>query len=275
VKIRFAAMLLLCCLLLFGCSFGPAASDGDTLMVHIPKIGAADSFLITCGGESLLIDLGEEDDGAEILRLIKAEKIQQLDALIVTHFDKDHIGSAEEVLRAVPVARALEAGYEKDNKRYKAYRDALQNNSVPVIQVTEEVSFALGTAEVTVYPALSTYETDNDNSLAVVIEHGRMRLLFAGDAEDARMEELMGQLPKGPYDFVKIPHHGRYHENSGDFLAFCEPDFAVSTCSEKNPSEEALLSLLEQRKTKVFETRNGDVIVASAGNTLTVSQWHD
>ena len=52
-------------------------------------------------------------------------------------------------------------------------------------------------------------DEENDFSLVVRLTHGDVRFLFAGDAENARLAELLdeGDLAS---DVLKVPHHGRY-----------------------------------------------------------------
>ena len=50
-----------------------------------------------------MIDCAEKDDGKDIAEFLEKKGITNLDYLIITHFDKDHIGGAAKVLHSVYV----------------------------------------------------------------------------------------------------------------------------------------------------------------------------
>ena len=67
----------------------PAAS---TLNLWCFQAGKADAFLLWNESGTVLIDTGESGFGKEILKKLQELGIQRLDYLIITHFDKDHVG---------------------------------------------------------------------------------------------------------------------------------------------------------------------------------------
>ncbi len=268
--------LLLCVTLCGGlcaCA-GTSPAPFSPLVVRAPKIGAADCFILTCDGETMVIDLGEEDDGAEILENLGAEGIHQIQTLVITHFDKDHIGSAQTVLSQMPVTQVLQPGYEKTGKRYQAYLDALAAQGITPQVVTQQQAVTLGDATVTIYPPLAQHDNDNDNSLCILVEHGAVRMLFTGDAMAARTQELIGkQISQGPYQLLKIPHHGRYNDTSEMLLQYTQPQNVWITCSDKNPPDAELSALLSlQTALAVYETRQGDIRLSSDGKEVQITQ---
>ena len=88
----------------------PAPTIYDGMKVYAFNAGKADSFLIYNADFSVLIDTGEKELGDTIIEYLNANDIKKLDYLIVTHFDKDHIGSADEILESVDVRIALPFG---------------------------------------------------------------------------------------------------------------------------------------------------------------------
>ena len=48
---------------------------------------------------------------------IRARGIERLDLLIITHFDKDHVGGADKILENIEVARVLEPGASEEDIR--------------------------------------------------------------------------------------------------------------------------------------------------------------
>ena len=63
----------------------------------------ADAALITAeDGSRILIDAGTNKGGKKLAERFAEEGIERLDAMIITHFDKDHVGGADKILKAFP-----------------------------------------------------------------------------------------------------------------------------------------------------------------------------
>ena len=68
--------------------------------------------------------------------------------------------------------------------------DALQQAHIPVIYPTRTLRMRAGQIRFLVYPPLEKHYNDENNySLAVLVQHGRVNELFAGDALRKRGEE--------------------------------------------------------------------------------------
>ncbi|API88269.1 hypothetical protein BKP56_02660 [Marinilactibacillus sp. 15R] len=265
-------ILLIMSLSVAGCSAQNGNSTADNLEITFFKIGSADSILLSDGSQTVLIDTGEEEDGEEIIDYLESERIETIDYLVITHFDKDHVGGADTVLNEVDVQNVLVPDYETDSTDYQEFLTAMEDNNLAPTVLTKKLSFSNSSASFTIYPPeLSSYESDNDYSLVVSVEHGENRFLFAGDAEAVRLEELMNQLD-GEYTLLKVPHHGRYSENSTDFFTKVSPEYAIITSSDKNKEEVVVVSALEKLGTTVYLTREGNVQVISDGETIQVTQ---
>lgn len=258
--------------LLLGCA--PAT---DSLTVTIPSIGKADCSILIQGDQVMVIDCGEAENSGEILQTLKGLGVTKIDCLVITHFDKDHVGGAADVLNALAVSQVLEPDYTPDNPQsesYLAYRQALTDTKVPCLQVTDSKTFSLGTASVTVTGTDGkTYDknVDNNNSLLVSVTHGGNRLLFAGDIEKQRIRDLL-DTGIAQYDFLKVPHHGVYNNALPDFFQAVGMEYAVITCSEKNPADPETLSALAERNVKTYLTSDGQVTVTSTASGLHIRQ---
>jgi beta-lactamase superfamily II metal-dependent hydrolase len=64
-----------------------------TLYIDAARIGSADSFLLSKNGDFMLVDTGKYEDSGDILNLLTQRNVNKLKALVITHYDSDHIGS--------------------------------------------------------------------------------------------------------------------------------------------------------------------------------------
>ena len=271
MKRLLSAILCLLAALLLG---GAAAQLEPTLDGIFFDAGKADAILLTTAHGAVLIDCGEKGFGKEIVSYCTDHGVEKLDCLIVTHFDKDHVGGAARVLRELPVDRVLQSNFPRDSIEYAHYLKALRRAGLEPETIREALYFTLDGVNFTVDPPrLERYadSPSNNASLIVTAECGDRRLLLPGDAETARLTEWLADEP-GSFDLVKMPHHGNWDRTLPTLLAETRPAFAVITSSEKEPESAKTLALLQDAGAAVFLTREAPVLLRCEGAELHV--WY-
>ena len=269
-------------------SLGYKTVNAETpLVVHFFDAGKADAILISYTPSKhpddhhfVLIDTGEASLAPTLLDYFSAKNITSLDYLIITHFDKDHVGSASEVIKNLNVAHVLQSNFPKDSPTYSAYLSALEmKNLTPetIADSTTPLSFSLGSGgelKFTVAGPTKTYEenTSNNSSLITSIEFGEKSFLFMGDAENARLKDFLDSSLARRYDFLKVPYHGHSQSQLENLLSATLPSLAVITSSNSEPEDAETLELLEGFSAKTYLTREGAIDLASEGKILRVSQ---
>ncbi len=274
---RLLALFLSMALVFFaGCAAKETPSAAEEprsgLEVTVLDAGKADAILLTTPASAVLIDCGEKGYGEEILGVLAARGVEKLDLLIVTHFDRDHVGGAAKVIGGIPIVRVLQSGRPGDSGAYRKYIRALEKASLSPETVRETLSFTLDGAEYTVEPPQREhYDRDesNNSSLIVTLVYGRTRLLFMGDAETARIAEYLASSP-APCDLVKLPHHGEKEKMLDALLAAVKPRYAVITCSAGAPEAASTAAALQTAGVESYPTRLGAVRIRSDGETLDV-----
>ncbi len=277
---KLAALITAAVLLLSLCSCGSRQSEiieapevTGEFYAQVLDIGKADAIVLRSGDNAALIDCGETKDGDNVLEHLKASGIDRLDCLIITHFDKDHVGGAAEILRSIEVESIITPKYEGTNQEYLDYIAAARDKNITPTELDEITRFTLSDTLFEVYPPQKTYykEGDNDFSLVVSVTHGDNKFLFAGDAEEERLSELSSQLNL-EHSFLKVPHHGKYNKNTEAFLKRVNSDTAVITCSKKNPPDSETLEVLSGIGSKVYLTEDGTVTAVSDGKSIEITQ---
>lgn len=241
--------------------------------MSVLKVGQADAIILHTETHTAIIDCGEKDDGDEVVEYLENKGVKTVDYLFITHFDKDHVGGASEVIKNVNVKKILVPDYKGEGDEYRKYLSAVEDTDAEPQIVTEMICFTMDDVLFEVYPPerKSYAEGDNDFSLALSITHGKNRFLFTGDAEEVRLREIMSQT-EGTYDFLKVPHHGKYNNTTSKFIEKVKPEYAVITCSDKNPAEERTVTELESIGCDVYTTNYGDITVTSDGKNIMVNQ---
>ena len=100
---------VLLCLLLFALlcplvACGRKPETGDLTGVFM-NVGKADAILLYTADTTVLIDTGYADSFSTVEKVLKREGKRRIDYLILTHYDKDHIGGAPAVLDRFEVGR--------------------------------------------------------------------------------------------------------------------------------------------------------------------------
>lgn len=272
-------MLTVLVILVVGCSNN---NDEDLPQMEVTgdftstflKVGKADSMILTTENHTIIIDCGEKGDGKEVLQYLKDNNISKVDYLIITHFDKDHVGGASKVVKNIPIDTILQPSYEKSSTEYDSYCQAMQEMNITPTNVTETLTFTLDDVSFRVYPPQKDYygeDEENDFSLVVKAVHGENKFLFTGDAEEARLDEIMS-LGDIQSDFLKVPYHGNYLDNLETFIKKVNPKYSVICCSTKQYADERTLSILDSLNVENYITCDyGDITAISDGSNIQIN----
>lgn len=237
------------------------------------RAGQADAMVLQTENHCVIIDCGEKDDGGKITEFLERNGISAVDYIFITHFDKDHIGGFPEVAESVAVGNIVVPNYEGSNSEYKKYLKSVNENDLTVTVLEEDTAFEVDDVlfEVSAPKKQDYAEGDNDFSIVISVTHGENSFLLAGDAEEERLSEVISEFT-GEYDFLKVPHHGRYNRKTTAFINSVKPSYCVITDSEKNPAETETVTALEKVGCKIYSTKNGDVHITSNGENIKITQ---
>ncbi|WP_294392771.1 MBL fold metallo-hydrolase [uncultured Clostridium sp.] len=239
------------------------------------NVGKADCILITIDDKSIMIDAGLNSTKKDVISELKERKIDELDYLILTHMDKDHIGGADAILKNIKINNLVQADYVKDSKQYEQYAKSVKENNIEPVLLHGSINTVINGAEINIYSAeKNTYSQSNDYSIIVGITYGNYSFLFAGDAEEERLAEFIKMNDKR-YDVVKIPHHGRINAFSEEFIKSINPSYSIITCSDEDRADDEMLDMLEKYKVKVLLTSDGEVTIETDGSDISIYQKHD
>lgn len=241
--------------------------------VTVLEAGKADAIFMQTQNHSIILDCGEKDDADQLVELMQEKDISNVDYIFITHFDKDHVGGFPEVTEHVTASNIIVPDYEGNNKEYKKYLETVHDQHLTVTSLSEDMSFTLDDVvfEVSTPKKQSYAESDNDFSLVISATHGENTFLFAGDAEQDRLDEVLSDFGRR-YDFLKVPHHGKYNQNTEKFLTVIKPTYSVICDSTKNPAEKETIDILESLGSEIYRTKDGSIEVSSDGAEIQIVQ---
>lgn len=264
-----AALLSALLLLAAGCA------QAQELRVDFYDVGKADAMLITApSGTRVLIDAATDKEGKKLAERFAREGIDRIDTMIITHYDKDHVGGADRILKELTVGRVIMPDYEKESKQHTQFVEALAGiEGIEEVRMGQAQEMMLEIEPGVMLRITSAHETfygddeENDFSLAVRLSYGSTRLFFTGDAENARQRELLAEGDVA-CDVLKVPYHGRLQKSSPDFLTACAPKIAFIHDGEDDPADAQVIAILEGLGAQVYCAKDGGVTVYSDGTDV-------
>ena len=254
-------------LLLSGCTHSERA---HTLEIYAFSVGKADALLIKAPDASIMIDTGENGDGDELVLRLSELGVEKLDLLILTHFDKDHIGGADTIVRNVPISRVILPSYEKDSKQYAQLLAALSQSSAEVTYLSQDLMLKYGELDVSIWvsPVPFDGKSDNDQSLITKLLFDGKAYLFMGDAEEEELKKLIYRERNLTCDVLKLPHHGVYDEQYFALMATSLPSYVIICDSQKNPADEQTIETIGFFDPVILQTKNGEIHLIAVNGVI-------
>lgn len=221
----------------------PSASGFKVTFIDV---GQGDSELISVGTHNLLIDGGKS--GTLITQRLQALGVTDLDAVMATHPDADHVGGLTAVLAAYPVERIYVDGDPATTQTYTDFLAAA--NAEPGAQVITSKrgdSIALGDLALPVLAPVAPSGDTNNDSIVTRIGCGNVSVQFEGDAATAEEQSMVDAGILSHVTVLKVGHHGSSTSSSVPFLNAVTPTFAVISAGLNNqyghPTQQTLTAL--------------------------------
>ncbi len=278
---RFWAIIVILLFIISGCAGETDSRPKETaaqdwvLKVTFLDTGKSDCIIMEMGDFVVVNDTADADDAAAICAFLDERGVERIEYLILSHFDKDHIGSAAALLSKYEVGCVLMPDHEEDSEPYLMLTQALAQTEAEERRLVEDYSFTLAGITFTVdAPEEDFYDDDNNYSLITTVSCGETRFLLMGDALKKRTGEFLdSDAGEERYDLIKMPHHGDYNKKLPELFALARPEYVILTAGEERVRvDDKTIELLGQSGSQVFYTDEGTVTALSDGRTVRVMQ---
>lgn len=277
ITMLLSVLVLLAGTVLYGINLPNNGSDIDPsaypMEVHYIDVGQADSALVICEGQAMLIDGGNTADSRLIASYLKNEDIKELEYVVCSHAHEDHVGGLSAALSTVNVCRVFAPETGADTKAYKNFvkKAKEQDCAIETPSAGEKIPLGSGTVEF-LGPITEKGRELNSTSIVLKITYGNTSFLFTGDAERDEEQEILDSGADLKATVLKAGHHGSSTSTTYPFLRAVMPQYAVISCEKGNsyghPHRETL-SKLSDAGTEVLRTdKNGTIIMLSDGERV-------
>jgi competence protein ComEC len=268
----------------------PARPALGELWLTVLDVGQGLAVVARTQNHTLLYDTGpgfnsEADSGSRIITpFLRAEGIQHLDAMIVTHSDSDHSGGALSVLEAVPVKRlvsSLDAGHPIQLAAKEKER-CMEGQS----WVWDNVRFDI------LHPYGQSYGKPgvkpNGLSCVLKITTAYGSVLLPADIEKKTEYELLENHSTTLGSTVLLaPHHGSRTSSTEEFVRQVNPRLVIFSVGYRNRFGHPEAEVLERYRTLgsmlLRSDTDGAALLRFAGNGITMESsrvlrrryWHE
>lgn len=251
------------------------STGAQDLEVVFFDVGQGDSiFIKTPDGFQVLIDGGP---GLAVLEKLGEEMAffdREIDLVILTHPEHDHLFGLLEVLKRYEIKNILWTGIVRDTAEWQEWMKLLEEEGANIViaEAGQKIVLSENIYLSILYPfeSLEGQETKHTNDTSIVAElvFNNVSFLFTGDISKKIEKELSIDS-----DILKIAHHGSKTSSSLEFIESVSPDIAVISVGENrwgHPRPE-VLSNLEKFGIQILITKElGNVKIISDGSNFNV-----
>lgn len=280
----------------------PVGFDITKLEIHVINVGQGDSILIVANGNdnqrvAMLVDAGKPGRGnLYVVPYLKSLGISELNYIILTHPDEDHMGGLDEVLSYNPndpgdceieltgkafMPKGKSPTSHRERGEFDEYLSAVKKEtgeSVLVLSPPTNLFLANGVT-VQVVTGGGEYidkaangvidleiEETNARSIGLLIIYNKFKFFTAGDLGGQDKHKFI-ENKVAPYlgniDVLKVSHHGSDTSTHKPFLSIVKPEVAViSTGSDNNYGHprQTVIDRLKQTNPNIaiYQTEEGD-----------------
>lgn len=218
-------------------------------------VGQGDAILVRLPGRvEILVDGGPDWAYPRLERALKAFAVDDLDLLIATHPDGDHVGALPQIIWNFSVGALVSGPRVRGDPLDDALHQIAQLRGVPILSARAGTEIRLAGARLQFLGPQDPHAQDNARSLVFVLEYKGRKALFTGDAPTS--VEVGWQTQ--PVDILKVGHHGSESSTSVYLLENFRPRIALIGVGN-NPYGHPSGVILERLRQHGLQIRRTDV----------------
>ncbi len=254
----------------------PAPPNG--LRITFLDVGEGDSTLLQTKDGAVLVDAGPPE--AHVAAQLRRLGVRRIEALVLSHPHRDHVGGAAEVLSRLDVGLVLDSGISGGDNEEKVARAEARKRGVSIRLARAGEDLRLGDLSLHILWPTGNVVTSaagdaNESAIVAIASYGSTDVLLPADAESP----LTLPLVTRPLEVLKVAHHGSSDDGLAQLLERVQPQIAVISVGRDNgyghPTPSTLAALNAAPGLSVFRTDlDGRVVLESDGCAITVRAQH-
>ncbi len=262
-KSVYKKLLLSCCFFAAQLLIFYQKPENQALLISVIDVGQGDCILVENeNGHTYLIDSGSSSikNAAEyrVIPYLKCRGIAELDYVMVSHGDSDHINGILEIIKqdALKVHNLILPDCRQFRETYEELVMLAEMKGILIRYVQENTSFKDDRLSFDIVsPDGGVYNDINEASVVMRMSYYSFSMYFTGDIGVETEKKLLPVLAHA--DIIKVPHHGSKNSSSWEFLEKITPCLAVISCGTDNRYGHPHMETIERYKafhTRIFTT---------------------
>lgn len=229
----------------------------DDMRFTVLDVGQGQCLLLQREGKTYMVDCGGSSDteAADVAaETLLSQGISRIDALILTHYDRDHTGGVANLLSRVDAELlVLPAVYSEE--KYP---------SVRTVYAARDLTLSAGDMEIHIFSSKIPVN-DNENSLCILFDTKNCDILVTGDRGGFGERLLLRNAAIPDVDVLVAGHHGSKNSTCEELLTAVMPEIVCISAGKDNlfghPSPELLERLASFGCTVYRTDLHGDITI--------------
>lgn len=241
--------------------------DYNTYFERHIYVGQGDATLISYKGKNYLVDTGGsrfENNIAEkyLFPVLNQNAVKRLDAIFISHFDKDHAGNLEKIIKNYEVDNILFSYLPEDREDLELLKRVGENTNLNILNKNDTLNLNkdLALEVLSDNKDINNIES-NDKSLVFTVIYKDIKILFTGDISKNVEHNI-----KRDIDILKVAHHGSRTSTGEEFLLNTTPKVAIISSGVGNSFGHPHIEVTERLKEhgiKTYSTKDSGEIILS------------
>lgn len=263
LKLKKIAILLILIPITYTSNISPNAVKIDIL-----DVGQGLAVVARTKNHTLIYDTGAMSPSgfnmgdAVITPFLITNKVREIDVIIISHGDNDHIGGLEAILKNFTVNKIISSTPNKISRKseicYAGQKWSWDNINFEILS-----------------PEKNSKLKGNNASCVLKISNKNTSILLTGDIEK-KAEKILLTNENIKADVMLIPHHGSKTSSSEDFILAVSPKIAISSAGYKNQFKhpaELVLKRYKNKSIKILSTICSGQISFNLEDEIKIKQY--
>ncbi len=229
----------------------------DDVRFTVLDVGQGQCLLLQSEGKTYMIDCGGSSDAVAAdaaAETLLSQGTSSLDALILTHYDRDHAGGAQNLLTRIDTKLLVLPAVYSDRSL----------EAEEIVYARDNLILTAGDTKIHIF-ASNLPGNANENSLCILFDTKNCDILVTGDRDGFGERMLLRNAALPDVDVLVAGHHGSKHATCEELLAAVRPEIVCISAGRNNffghPARETL-QRLENYGCTVYRTDlHGDIII--------------
>ena len=228
-------------------------------------VGQGQCILLRSGTSTVMVDCGGDsgdENGETVARKLLMSGQNRIDALILTHYDTDHVCGASQLMRRIEIGTLYLPDLPDESDNREKLIQVAQEQKIMVVFVSEDMQLQLPDSTIDLFVPDNLME--KNASISALMSVQEYDILITGDMDLDSEERLLARHKMPKLEVLIAGHHGSKNATGAELLAKTSPDVVLISVGENSyghPAQETM-NRIHSSGAAVYRTDlNGDITI--------------